>query len=606
MKAWVRRMAVATIPGAAALSLAAPAVHAAASPTASASAAQTAQVIVTGTPGGADAVATAVVRLGGHVEAILPVIDGVTASLPAGRLDLLRRTPGVRAVAVDRRGRLQGLDPVLGYDVAGDEGSLYDIGQITRAKDAWAKGWTGKGVDVALIDSGVVPIKGLTSGNVIDGPDLSFESQDPDLVHKDTFGHGTHMASIITGRDVASTGGAYAKNDTHNFNGIAPDSRLVSVKVAAADGGCDVSQIIAAIDWVTQHAHDPGMNIRVLNLSYGTDSTQDPLLDPLAYAVENAWRAGIVVVVSSGNDGTNRAELANPAIDPLILAVGADDPNNTDSVGDDTVPSFAQRGTSARHVDLIAPGVHVLGLRNPNSKADQSYPSARVANRFFRGSGTSQSAAVVSGLAALYLQKYPGATPNQIKKALMASAVAPSSVKTVFAGVGVPDVNKAIGAPLPALSSAAQPATGATGGGSLEGARGSAHVFNGTSTLTGEQDIFGRTWDASAWAGASAAGVSWNGGTWRGIDWTTPTWSSTGSWDAHAWTNADWSAQAWSAHAWTAHAWTDSGWDASAWTDSSWSASAWSTSAWSASAWSTSAWSTSAWSSGGWQASAWG
>ena len=274
--------------------------------------------------------------------------------------------------ASTRSGRLEGLDPALGYDVGADDGSLYNAAQVTHAKDAWTKGWTGKGVDVALVDSGVARVQGLTSGNVVQGPDLSFESQDAGLVHRDTFGHGTHMASIIAGRDAASSGTTYAKSDSHQFTGIAPDARLVSLKVAAADGGSDVSQVIAAIDWVTQHAHDPGDQHPGAQpqLRHGLDPA--PALDPLAYAVENAWRAGIVVVVSSGNDGTSRAALADPASDPLVIAVGAEDPVSTDSVGDDTVPSFAQRGTGARHVDVIAPGVHVLGLREPERSADQS------------------------------------------------------------------------------------------------------------------------------------------------------------------------------------------------------------------------------------------
>ena len=140
------------------------------------------RVVVAGAPGGAAGVAAAVRRLGGRVERTLGVIDGVTALLPVGALDALRADPAVRAVALDRAGRLEGLDPALGYDVGGDEGSLYDVAQVTHAKDAWTKGWTGKGVDVALVDSGVAPVQGLTSGNVVQGPDLSFESQDPALV----------------------------------------------------------------------------------------------------------------------------------------------------------------------------------------------------------------------------------------------------------------------------------------------------------------------------------------------------------------------------------------------------------------------------------------
>ncbi|MBW8801124.1 MAG: S8 family serine peptidase [Streptomyces sp.] len=548
-------------------------------------------VLVTGTSPAARAeVARAVTLAGGHVDRSMAVIDGVSATVPAAALSELRAAAGVRSVTVDGKGHLQGLDSTLGYDVGGDDGSLYNIGQITHAKDAWSHGWTGKGVDVALIDSGVVPVKGLTSGNVIQGPDLSFESQDPALEHLDTFGHGTHMASIIAGRDTASTGSFYAKGDSHSFNGVAPDARLVSLKVAAADGGSDVSQVIAAIDWVTQHARSGGLNIKVLNLSYGTDSKQDPALDPLDYAVENAWRAGITVVVSSGNDGANGNALADPANDPLVLAIGADDPNGSDSVGDDTVPAFAQKGTPARYVDMIAPGVHVLGLRNPGSSADLGSPTARVGNRFFRGSGTSQSAAVVSGLAALYLQKYPSATPDQVKKALMATASVPSSVKSTLVGVGVPDVNKAIGAALPSLSAATQLATGARGTGSLEAARGSSHVSNGIDDLVGEQDIFGNAWDGAAWSSASAARTSWSGGSWRGNDVTAAGAGADGSWDGHAWSSNDWTGHAWSGHAWSGHAWSDSGWDGHAWSDSCWDGSTWSAAGWSTDGWQAWAW----------------
>jgi serine protease AprX len=547
-----------------------------------AKAAPSLRVVVTGEPGAGRAVAAAVQHLGGRVTARLDVVDGVVAELPAAAVDALGRAPGVRSVSADQRGRLQGVDATLGYDVGADDGSLYNVAQVTHAKDAWTKGITGQGVDVALVDSGVAPVKGLTSGNVVQGPDLSFESQDPDLVHRDTFGHGTHMGSIIAGRDAAATGATYAKADSHSYTGVAPDARLVSLKVAAADGGSDVSQVIAAIDWVTQHAHDPGMNIRVLNLSYGTDSTQSPSVDPLAYAVERAWRAGIIVVVASGNDGTSRTQLAMPAVDPLVIAVGADDPHSSDAVGDDLVPSFAQRGTTARHVDVIAPGVHVLGLRDPGSSADVANAGARVGTRFFRGSGTSQSAAVVSGLAALYLQKYPQATPDQVKKALMTNSTPPSSVKPLFTGLGVPDVNKAIGAQLPSASTSAQPATGATGTGTLEGARGTSHVTNGVQVLTGERDIFGQAWNGAAWA---ASATPWVGGTWRGVAWTTDTWSTAGSWDARSWTGTDWSARSWTARSWTDHTWSDAGWNARSWTDSSWQGSGLNGVAWAAAAW---------------------
>ena len=555
------------------------------------------RVIVSGTSGALQQVEHAVRATGGHVTGVLRVVNGVSARVPASSVPTLRSVPGVRAVTPDASGHLMGIDSTLGYDVSNDEGSLYDVAQITHAKDAWKGKFTGQGIDVALIDSGVSPVPGLTSGNVVDGPDLSFESQVPALQHLDTYGHGTHMASIIVGRDTQLSPDKYAASDTHKFNGIAPDARLVSVKVASNNGAVDVSQVIAAIDWVVQHAHDPGFNIRVLNLSYGTDSKQDPSVDPLDYAAENAWRAGITVVVAAGNDGTNRQELADPANDPLVLAVGADDPNNTDSVGDDRVPDFSQRGTAGRHVDLIAPAVHILGLRDPGSNIDQNNPGAVVNNRFFRGSGTSQAAAVVSGLAALYLSKYPTATPDQVKRVLMMTATAPSSVKATYAGLGVPDVNKALGQRPPVYT---QTATGATGTGTLEGARGSAHVSDGTTDLTGEQDIFGHTWTGADWAALSLAGHTWTGGDWNGNTWTGATWSGntwTGAtWSGNTWTGATWSGNTWTGATWSGNTWTGATWSGNTWTGATWSGATWSGATWSGATWSGATWSGASWS----------
>jgi serine protease AprX len=278
--------------------------------------------------------------------------------------------------------------------------------------------------------------------------------------------------------------------------------------VGASDGSADVSQVIAAIDWVSQHARDPGLNIRVLNLSYGTDGKQDYHSDPLAYAAQAAWRKGVLVVVAGGNDGTANAELANPASDGNLLAVGAEDPQGTLPVLDDTVPAFANRGTGSRHVDIVAPGVHILGVRVPNGLIDQSYPSARVGTRFFRGSGTSQATAVVSGAAALLFQRYPTLTPQQAKMILSYGATWLAKGTTTNAGAGVVNVASAMTLAASALTralAATTTATFGTGKGSLERARGSAHVAMDGATLTGEKDIFGATWSASV-NGAQGAG----------------------------------------------------------------------------------------------------
>src|SRR3954453_16355042 len=385
-----------------------------------------------------------------------------------------------------------GVNPALGYDAQSDKGSLSNIANVVGALDAYRTGLTGKGVGVALIDTGITQVPGLNTGNVVNGPDLSFDSQDPSTAYVDGFGHGTHLASIIAGRDAAGLPLSYT--DPSRFHGIAPDANLVNVKVGASNGDVDVTQVIAGIDWVVQHRKDEALNIRVINLSHGTDSVQDTMVDPLAFAVENAWRNGIVVVVSGGNEGDSTHNLADPASDPHVLAVGAMDSAGTVTTADDTVPSWSTDGTVQRHVDLTAPGVSVLGLRSPGSTADVQNPGARVGSRFLRGSGTSQAAAVVSGEAALLLQAKPNLTPGQVKEILTGSANGLNNVSSLMEGSGTTDLRKALAA---VPKTVVDRAPWGTGTGSLEQSRGSFHVvvgdaWTGQTALQGEVDVFGQ------------------------------------------------------------------------------------------------------------------
>ena len=462
--------------------------------------------------------------------------------------------------------------PGLGYDALGDKGSLFNIGEVTGAHAAWRAGYTGKGIGVALIDTGVSPVPGLSSGNVVDGADLSFDSQSPELAHLDAFGHGTHLASIIVGRDTAGTPSSYL--DPTRFNGIAPDATLVDVKVGASDGAVDVSQVIAGINWVVEHARDPGMNIRVINLSYGTDSVQDTAIDPLTYAVENAWRNGIVVVVAGGNEGESTRTLAQPARDPFVIAVGASDTAGTVTRSDDTVPAWSTRGDSTRAVDVVAPGVSVIGARVPNGYADQAYPSSRVGSRFAHASGTSQAAAVVSGEVALVLQQYPWMTPDQVRAVVTRSASGLTGVSALMRGSGLVDVSQARALPsVGSIITSVLPRAWGRGTGSLEASRGSSHVYDGVAELTGEVDVQGVRWDAAAWVRATNAGTVWDGGRWRGTVWTGSAWSGR-TWPTAAWA-VDWNGVAWTSADWSARTWRDGSWTARTWRDSSWSARTW-------------------------------
>ena len=220
----------------AALSLAGLATSAAGSPSSSRTSAAPATegggVIVRARPG-REAKAEALVRkLGGTVRLRLRIIDGFSALVPATALPKLRANSAILSVTRNAKLQPQSSSYSTGYDPSSDGYSMSSITQLTGARDWWNAGYTGKGVDVALIDSGVAPVQGLTgSGKIVNGPDLSLESQAPNLRYLDTYGHGTFMAGLIAGHDSTST--AYGQAPPSTYLGMAPDSRIVSVKVGA-------------------------------------------------------------------------------------------------------------------------------------------------------------------------------------------------------------------------------------------------------------------------------------------------------------------------------------------------------------------------------------
>jgi len=434
------------------------------------------------------------------------------------------------------------------YDPSSDPYSMSNVMASDGAQASWNAGYTGKGVDVAVIDTGVSPVVGLNApGKVVNGPDLSLESQNTSLANLDANGHGTFMAGLIAGND-GQPGG---------YRGVAPDARIVSLKVGVADGGADVSQVIAAIDWVVQHRNDNGLNIRVLNLSYGTNSSQSYAVDPLAYAVEQAWKAGIVVVAAAGNSGYQSGPiaqgLADPAYDPQILAVGAADTMGTPSPWDDQVASFSANAASCssgcRSADLIAPGAHLQGLRVPGSYIDQNNPAGALGNTYFRGSGTSEATAFASGAVADLLQRYPQLTPDQVKAMLTSSCDKLSSFNWKQQGCGELDMSKLLGASVPSVFASLQYNAFATGTGALEASRGSDHISMNGVVLQGEQDIFGMPFNSAAMAALEAAGHSWSGGNWNGSSWSGSSWSGS-SWSGSSWSGSSWSSGSWLGASW--------------------------------------------------------
>jgi serine protease AprX len=248
---------------------------------------------------------------------------------------------------------------------------------------------------------------------------------------------------------------------------------------------------------------------------------------------------------------------------------------------DDQVASFSSRGTDARRPDLVAPGKSVVSLRDPGSYIDINHPSARIGDRFFVGSGTSQAAAVVSGSVALLLQQRPGLTPDQVKYLLTSTAAAMPLSDVLAAGAGEINVSVASKAPTPDYT---QTWPSSSGTGSLELARGSVHVSDGTSTLAGEMDIFGATWDGSSWAPAALDGNTWSGGTWNGNTWSGNTWSGN-TWSGNTWSGNTWSGNTWSGNTWSGNTWSGNTWSGNTWSGNTWSGNTWSGNTWSGATW---------------------
>ncbi|MDQ1482931.1 MAG: serine protease AprX [Actinomycetota bacterium] len=486
------------------------------------------------------------------------------------------------------------------YQASLDPGSLYTVEKAIGARTLWAKNdnnqraMTGYGVGVAVLDSGESQVSGLDgSGKVTYGPDLSVEGNGV-MLHEDTFGHGTYMAGIIAGRGTTSSSSGLSTEAASVQLGVAPDAKLLALKLATRDGSTDVSQVIAALDWVTQNPVMPnGTRVRVINLSYGTNSAQSYLADPLAAAAENAWKHGIVVVTSAGNGDDETGRLTDPAIDPYVLAVGSTDNGGT---MDGWIPSkasvahYSQLGTAARHVDLVAPGRSVVSLRAPGSYIDVKHPEGLVAGdtsgKLFRGSGTSQAAAVVSGSVALILQANPNLTPDQVKYVLTSSAAPLTQATTLTAGAGTLDLAKALtiaksmngdgDTASNQRDDAVQSFPTSTGQGSIDAARaGSILVDSAGIDLVGEIDIQGNPWRPAAWWKATSTESAWYGGRWMGTTWTGDRWASSSTWSSSRWSSSRWSTANWASSTWTSSRWSSSRWSSSRWSSLLWTDFGW-------------------------------
>jgi serine protease AprX len=466
------------------------------------------------------------------------------------------------------------------FDGRSQYGSLWWLGELTGAHEVWRTGHTGRGIDVAIIDSGVVPVPGLDgAGKVLHGPDYSLEAGVEPLRHLDSFGHGTHLAGIIAARDPRGVDPA----DPTRIQGLAPDARLVSVKVAEQRGATDITSVLAAIDWVIANRNRNGLNIRVLNLSFATDSTLGYLEDPLSYAVEKAWRAGIVVVVAAGNGGNDTAALPQPAANPFVISVGALETQDNANPRDDTVSTYSSRGSLTRPPDLVAPGSRIVSLRDPGSYLDEQYPGARVGEQLFRGSGTSQAAAVVSALAALVVETHPTYGPDQVKDLLESSADPLYGASVRLQGSGAADGDDAAARRLLFPTLSRQTYAPATGTGTLDAARGTLQVLD-EGQAAGE-GLLGSTVDLLLGTVTSLVGLLLGPAPTPPPTWTTSSEALAGSWVDGTWVSEPWSGNRWATEDWAGNRWAGNRWAGDGWVGNRWAGGDWSSQRWTTSAW---------------------
>lgn len=359
------------------------------------------------------------VGMGAVLKSSLDIINGSALRIPAAMLPILEQDPDITYVSPDRKTiQLSGEDYVL--DATGSSGVIN-------------AGYTGAGIGVAVIDSGI------RAGH----PDLiNFYTGYSRVVYSqsfisgldanDQYGHGTHVAGIIGGNGYVSNGW---------MQGVASRVNLINLRVLDANGAGSDSAVISAIQRALQLKST--YNIRIINLSLGRPIFESYTQDPLCQAVEQAWKSGIVVVVAAGNDGRDNsmntdgyATITAPGNDPYVITVGATSTHDTDYTSDDTLTSYSSKGpTLLDHIvkpDLVAPGNRLVSLIASGSTLDKAYPSNEVDPRlygsysstpyYFRMSGTSMAAPMVSGAVALMLQRIPYLTPDQVKARLMKTA----------------------------------------------------------------------------------------------------------------------------------------------------------------------------------------
>jgi serine protease AprX len=301
--------------------------------------------------------------------------------------------------------------------------------------------YTGKGVTVAIIDTGIYPHEDLTNptNRIIAWNDLI----DNILFPYDNHGHGTHVAGIIGGNGRASEG---------KYKGVAPEARLVGIKVLDQSGTGKLSDVLLALEWCLRNLAT--LKIKIVNLSLGTRAQAAYREDPLCRATSAAWRNGLIVCSTAGRVGGDYEFCSNPGINPEIVTVGNADFEKTLTCEDARLTGV-KAGQSSAPVDPGDAGMHAKG-RDLNrafeyfTVPDIVAPGSDVVSLKAEGgyctySGASMATPMVAGGIALIVEKWPGCQPDQVKS-LLTKKAGDSGLGVNLQGAGVFNLEKILGA----------------------------------------------------------------------------------------------------------------------------------------------------------------
>lgn len=364
-------------------------------------------------------------RYGARVEARLEQLGALAVNIPVSAVEELAANSNSRYISLDQPTQTLGYSHVENTTGAANVRS----GVLSSATV------DGTGVGIAIIDSGIWDNHSLLkNGLVIKSVDFTGEN----ILNGDPFGHGTHVAGLAAASNSLLSG---------TFTGIAPNAKLINLRVLNGQGVGTSAALLQALDWAL--ANRTAYNIRVVNISLGAMAVSSYNNDPACRAVRRLADAGVVVVAAAGNNGKDAngnkvyGHIHSPAIEPSAITVGASNSMGSDVRSDDIMTSYSSRGptrgywtdaSGVRHYDnlvkpdLVAPGNKLFSAKSQSNLLSGLDPLldlssiTNVADDEMALSGTSMASPIVAGAAALMLQVNPKLTPNMVKALLMYTA----------------------------------------------------------------------------------------------------------------------------------------------------------------------------------------